>query len=310
MTKWVDVVAGVLLAPNGDFFLSSRPQGKPYAGYWEFPGGKLEAGETPYQALVRELDEELGLTVEEATPWLTQHFHYEHASVRLSFWRVTRWQGQPQAREGQTWAWQPAAGALNVAPVLPANTPVFRALSLPATLALTCAGETGAAAILARIGADPAAFPLVVVREPGWADVDRVQLAHEIRALIAGSGGRVLLAGATTPVSGLDGVHLTAAQLMAQDTRPAADWAGASVHRQEELEQAARLGLDYVMLGHVMPTPSHPGVPPLGWSRFAGLAGGRWPMPVYALGGMQPQDMQAAQAHGAHGIAMMRGAWQ
>ena len=178
------------------------------------------------------------------------------------------------------------------------------------SLALTCAGETGAAAILARIGADPAAFPLVVVREPGWADVDRVQLAHEIRALIAGSGGRVLLAGATTPVAGLDGVHLTAAQLMAQDTRPAADWAGASVHRQEELEQAARLGLDYVMLGHVMPTPSHPGVPPLGWSRFAGLAGGRWPMPVYALGGMQPQDMQAAQAHGAHGIAMMRGAWQ
>ncbi|MCG9112467.1 NUDIX domain-containing protein, partial [Laribacter hongkongensis] len=219
MTKWVDVVAGVLLAPNGDFFLSSRPQGKPYAGYWEFPGGKLEAGETPYQALVRELDEELGLTVEEATPWLTQHFHYEHASVRLSFWRVTRWQGQPQAREGQTWAWQPAAGALNVAPVLPANTPVFRALSLPATLALTCASETGAAAILARIGADPAAFPLVVVREPGWADVDRVQLAHEIRALIAGSGGRVLLAGATTPVAGLDGVHLTAAQLMALDTR-------------------------------------------------------------------------------------------
>ena len=309
MRKWTQVVAGVLVRPDGGFFLSSRPEGKPYAGYWEFPGGKIEAGETPYAALCRELDEELGLTVTHATPWLTQHFHYEHADVRLDFHRVTGWSGEPQAREGQTWAWQRAADALSVSPVLPANTPIFRALSLPATLAITCAQELGRDTVIARGAADPAAFGLIVVREPGWSTTQQHALAAELAALIRPHGGRVLLAGASD-AGPFDGLHLNSRQLHALDARPAGDWVGASVHGQADIEQAVGLGLDYVMLGHVLPTPSHPDLPPLGWDRFTELAGGRWPLPVYALGGLSVTDLDRAREAGAHGVACMRSAWR
>lgn len=106
MTKIVDVAAGILLQPNGRFLLASRPADKVYAGYWEFPGGKLETGETAIQALARELHEEMGITVSHATPWIVQTFSYPHATVRLHFFRVTAWQGDPLPRENQSFAWQ------------------------------------------------------------------------------------------------------------------------------------------------------------------------------------------------------------
>lgn len=95
----VKVVAGVLFDSAGRFFLASRPEGKPYAGYWEFPGGKIEAGETPLAALQRELQEELGIQVQQCTPWIHKHFVYEHATVELSFFRVTAWTGTLQAKK-------------------------------------------------------------------------------------------------------------------------------------------------------------------------------------------------------------------
>ena len=95
----VEVAAAVLIRPDDSFLLACRPDGKPYAGYWEFPGGKIEAGESPLQALTRELDEELGITVRQATPWLTRTFSYPHATVRLRFYRVTAWHGELTPRE-------------------------------------------------------------------------------------------------------------------------------------------------------------------------------------------------------------------
>lgn len=133
--KTVEVVAGVLYNAAGAFLLSSRPEGKPYAGYWEFAGGKVEAGETELAALQREFREELGIAVQHATPWLVKIHDYEHARVRLHFYRIadTQWQGQLQAREGQTWHWQ-HAGRLTVGPMLPANDPVLAALTIPTRL--------------------------------------------------------------------------------------------------------------------------------------------------------------------------------
>ena len=119
----VDVAVGILLQTNGDFLLTSRPEGKVYAGYWEFPGGKVEAGEAVVQALSRELDEELGITLTEAQLWKTQMVDYPHALVRLHFCKVWAWQGQLQMREGQSHAWQTLPVA--VTPVLPGTVPVL-----------------------------------------------------------------------------------------------------------------------------------------------------------------------------------------
>ena len=146
-TQLVEVVAGVLVRPAGRFLLASRPVGKVYAGYWEFPGGKIEPGEAPYAALVRELQEELAITVTAATPWLVQQFVYPHAHVRLRFYRVSAWQGEPQAQEGQQLNWQ-TPGQLDVAPMLLICTPIF----LP---------------VIKAYGIDPIHFALVMVLAGG-----------------------------------------------------------------------------------------------------------------------------------------------
>ena len=119
----VDVAVGVLIRPNGDFLLTSRPPGKAYAGYWEFPGGKLEAGETVAQALMRELTEELGITIGAVTPWKVSTVDYPHALVRLNFCKVFNWVGELQMREGQSFAWQRLP--VQVEPILPGTVPVL-----------------------------------------------------------------------------------------------------------------------------------------------------------------------------------------
>jgi len=119
----VDVAVGVLLQADGHFLLTSRPEGKVYAGYWEFPGGKLEAGESVEQALRRELQEELGITIGAAQLWKTQMVDYPHALVRLHFCKVWDWQGDLQMREAQSHAWQLLP--VVVTPVLPGTIPVL-----------------------------------------------------------------------------------------------------------------------------------------------------------------------------------------
>ena len=119
----VDVAVGVLIQPGGDFLLTSRPAGKVYEGYWEFPGGKLEAGETVEQALRRELHEELGIAIGPATPWKVELVDYPHALVRLNFCKVFAWTGGLQMREGQSFAWQRLP--VRVAPVLVGTVPVL-----------------------------------------------------------------------------------------------------------------------------------------------------------------------------------------
>ncbi len=119
----VDVAVGVLIRSDGDFLLTSRPPGKVYAGYWEFPGGKLEAGETVETALRRELIEEIGVIIGAAHPWRTELVDYPHALVRLNFCKVHDWQGELQMREGQTFAWQRLP--VEVTPVLPGTVPVL-----------------------------------------------------------------------------------------------------------------------------------------------------------------------------------------
>jgi 8-oxo-dGTP diphosphatase len=120
----VQVAVGVLVRSDDAFLLTSRPEGKAYAGYWEFPGGKLEAGETVEQALRRELQEEIGLTIQNCVLWKTERIDYPHALVQLNFCKVTQWTGELQMLESQSFAWQQLP--VSVAPVLPGTVPVLQ----------------------------------------------------------------------------------------------------------------------------------------------------------------------------------------
>jgi 8-oxo-dGTP diphosphatase len=320
-SKYVEVSAAVLQRPDGSFLLAQRPADKIWAGYWEFPGGKIEPGETAHHALVRELHEELGITVETAYPWLTRVFTYPHATVRLSFFRVTAWSGELHPHEGQEFAWQPPLsltlspggerGRISVSPVLPANAPILRALELPTLYAISNAAELGVDPFLARLQARlDAGLRLVQLREKDLSRDESRALALRVVALAHARGAKVLLNGdvALAQEVGADGVQLTATQLAELTERPAIDWCAASCHSVEELRRAEALGCDFALLSPVSPTQSHPGAPHLGWEKFAAITAGA-SIPVYALGGLMHEDMQTAWQHGAHGIALLRQAW-
>lgn len=309
MTDRIAVTAAVVERPDGAFLMASRPPGRVYAGWWEFPGGKVEAGETPRQALERELQEELGLTVERAYPWLTLDYDYAHARVRLYFFRVTAWRGTPWPREGQGLAWTQAERP-EVAPILPANGPVLRALSLPLTYGISAASELGVERFLQRLETALAAgLKLVQLREKTMPREPLAKLAREVAARCREHGARLLINGDQALAARLDaGVHLPAAHLLRIEQRPDLPWVGASCHDAAELERAQALQLDFIVLGPVLPTASHPGARTLGWGGFHDLAAGR-NLPIYALGGLSAVELEAARQAGAHGIAMKRGVW-
>jgi 8-oxo-dGTP diphosphatase len=309
-TEALDVAAAVLERADGAFLLTRRPTGKVYAGYWEFPGGKIEPGETAGEALVRELHEELGVEVRNAYPWITRVYTYPHSKVRLNFMRVDDWHGMPRPREGQELSWQ-VPGQPTVSPMLPANAPILKALELPAVYAVTCAGEIGVPALLERLEiALVRGMRLVQVREKRMTDSELLSFAREVAARVHEVGGKVFVNAAETVARRCkaDGIHLTAERLRAASTRPDLRWCAASCHDTKELEKAVQIGADCVVLGPVAATLSHPGGIPLGWDSFARLIQG-FPLPVYAIGGMRDGDLPIARANGAHGIAMMRGAW-
>lgn len=308
--KVVEVAVAVLQQQDGSFLMAQRPQGKDYASYWEFPGGKVEAGESPYHALIRELHEELGIEVETAYPWLTRVFTYPHATVRLNFFRVTHWQGEPHGREGQLLSWQHLP-ELSVTPILPANEPIMRALQLPHLYAISNASELGVEVFVQRLQqALDNGLRLLQIREKGWSRAELRELALRAVALAHAAGARVLLNEDIELARevGADGVQLTGLQLAACAARPDFELCAASCHNAEELLHAADLELDFALLSPVLPTKSHPGATHLGWEAFATMARSS-SIPVYALGGLQSEDMQTAWEKGAHGIALLRQAW-
>ncbi len=309
-SKIVEVSAAVLQKSDGSFLLAQRPADKIWAGYWEFPGGKVEAGETAHHALVRELQEELGIEVQTAYPWLTRIFTYPHATVRLRFFRVTEWTGELHPHEGQQFSWQ-HPGEVCVAPILPANAPILRALELPALYAISNAAELGVDAFLDSLQARlDAGLRLVQLREKKLLREELRALAIRVVAQAHARGAKVLLNGDAELAQevGADGVQLTSTQLAELTERPSVDWCAASCHNEEELRRAEALGCDFALLSPVLPTQSHPGAPHLGWDHFAAIAAGA-SIPVYALGGLTHADMHAAWSRGAHGIALLRQAW-
>jgi 8-oxo-dGTP diphosphatase len=329
--KITDVAVAVFIKPDGTFLLSSRPEGKPYPGYWEFPGGKVEAGETVRDALVRELIEELNVTVTHATPWFTFMMHYTHATVRLHCWRVHAWHGHMNGNmrgmEGQEFAWV-TLNDMTVSPTLPGCVPIFKALALPYVYAITNASETGVESYLQHLrelwsknapnGTPVLGFAneivpqMVQVREKNMSREACASFAKSVIALAReceySRDVKVLINSdiALAHEVGADGVHLTSAQLSTIKERPDFALVGASAHTRAEIERAAELKCDFVVLGPVQATRTHPDQTPMGWARFAELVNAA-PLPCYALGGLTIADLKIAVENGAHGVAMQRG---
>lgn len=307
----VEVAAAVIERADGSFLLARRPSGKIYGGYWEFPGGKVEHGESAHAALVRELHEEVGIAVTTAFPWITRVFFYEHATVRLNFFRVTDWVGEPVPKEGQTFSWQ-LPGKVDVDPMLPANQPILSALELPLVYGITDACSMGEAAQLGKLSeALSRGLRLIQVREKCMSGVALERLVAKVLDAARPYGARVLVN--ADPVLagkiGAHGVHLTSRQLSTLNERPKGLLVAASCHDARELDKAAELGLDFAVLGPVFATASHPEATPLDWDGFGRIARSAG-LPVFALGGLEYKDTGRARQTGAHGVAMIRGAWR
>ncbi len=306
----VEVAAAVLTQPDGRVLLAQRPSGKAYAGYWEFPGGKVEPGESLEAALARELHEELGIVVSHACRWITRVFEYPHATVRLNFFRVFDWQGEPHPHEGQVFSWQ-QPDAVEVTPLLPANFLILKALSLPPLLGISHAESLGIDSFLARLDiALHNGLRLIQLRDKTLPEDARLALAHEAVRRAHLHGARVLVNGnlELACAVGADGVHLDSTAAAKLTARPDCAWVGVSCHDAAELAHAAVIEADFALLSPVLPTLTHPGAATLGWDTFSALAAAS-PIPVYGLGGLGRDDVALAQSHGAHGVALLRGAW-
>ena len=309
--KVVHAAVAVLMREDGMVLLGNRPAGKAWSGWWEFPGGKIEDGETPFEALQRELDEELGVQATEAYPWLVRTFDYPEKTVKLNFFIVKSLQGEPVGREGQQLSWQNPAG-LTVEPMLPANTPILSALSLPPVYAITNMLEMGEAPFFKALTLQlEQGLKLIQVREKQLSRDVLIAFADKVIALARPYGARVLMNADLDDVikAGAEGIHLNSHALMDLSEKPYGLLVAASCHNAQEMAKAVQLNLDFVMLSQVLPTLSHPEVQGMGWEVFAKMKQD-YPLPVYALGGMQYSELKNAWQAGGHGIAMQRAVWE
>lgn len=307
---------------NGLVLLAERPIGKAWSGYWEFPGGKVEANETPLQALKRELKEELGIVVENAFPWLTRTFDYADKfdkagkletpakTVKLHFFIVTAWQNQPFGLEKQTISWQNPEN-LTVSPMLPANAPIINALQLPPIFGISNSFELGEETFFSHLKAAlNHGLGMIQIREQHLSEHDLNAFIERVIEVTEPYHAKLILNGSPALAAefGLYGVQVNRHTLMQMAEKPIGLVCGASCHNAAELQQAKALGFDYVTLSPVKATQSHPNMTPLGWEAFEGLIH-EYPLPVYALGGMLLDSLDEARAHGAHGIALQRAVW-
>ena len=307
------VVAAAITDARGRILLARRTDGRDLAGLWEFPGGKREPGESPEAALVRELQEELGITVKVGPPLIDVPQQYPDKRLRLDVRRVVSWQGTPRGIEGQALAWV-APEKLSRYPMPPADRPVVAALRQPDRYLVTPEPAADDAAWLAGLAQalESGGLGRVQLRAPALQSHPRWRrLATSAVALCRRAGAEVLVNGDIELASELGiGVHLRAAQLPALAARPLSTDAAvaASCHDADELRMAEALGCDFAVVGSVLATASHAGGQALGWEGFVRLRESV-SLPIYAIGGLTPAHLDQARQHGAQGIAAIRGLW-
>jgi len=306
------VVVAAIVNSQHKVLISKRPADVHQGGLWEFPGGKLEAGESVEAGLLRELQEELGITLTHSRPLIRVAHDYTDKSVLLDVWRVDGFEGEPAGREGQQIRWV-SVDQLRYYEFPEANQPIVTAVSLPACYLITPEPGSDIPRFLAGLERSLShGASLLQLRARQLPDNDYRALVPEVLRRCRQARARLLLNSEPelAKASGAAGVHLTSERLMTLSARPMDDnhLVAASCHSQDQLEHAQKLGLDFVVLSPIRTTPSHPDARTLGFTGLRALTE-RVSIPVYALGGMQVADLSAVFRHGAQGIAAIRGLW-
>ncbi len=310
-SRIVHVVAGVIVDARGRILLARRTQGRDLAGLWEFPGGKVDPGETPEQALIRELREELGIEARVGEPVIAVLQQYPHKRLRLDVRRIAAWTGVPKGLDGQALAWVPEHKLASYA-MPDADRPVVAALRDPAHYLVTPEpGDDDARWLSSLRAALDAGARRVQLRAYATGTLRWHRLVERATTLARDAGADVLVNGDVGLALALGiGMHLRASQLEALSQRPLppSSLVIASCHSHEDLARAQALGCDAAVLGPVLATPSHPGEPGIGWEGFVAMRE-RVALPIYAIGGMTRGHVEHARSHGAQGIAAIRDLW-
>lgn len=319
MAKLVHVAVGVVVDGSGHVLIAKRPDTAHQGGLWEFPGGKVDAGETIEQALARELYEELAITVRASEPLIQIRHHYPDKSVLLDVHKVTDFSGVPVGNEGQPIRWVTSDDLIHY-DFPAANRPIVTAIQLPQQFLIT--GEFASSVHFAQrlASALQKGIRIVQLRITNLSLINHHDLLASAFKLCKQYGAKLLINTSLDEFERIQqafyeypmaGLHLNRHQLFTCNSRPVPNpiLLGASCHNLAEIEQAQKLGVDYLLLSPVAETSSHPGAEVLGWDQFA-----EWVksinVPVYALGGMQVADLPVARAAGAQGIAGIGYGWK
>lgn len=301
----LQVAVGVVSNPQGEILIAFRPESVHQGNCWEFPGGKLESEETDKTALIRELKEELGLTVKRARPLISINHQYPDLRVKLWVWKVDEFVGSVSSNEGQPIRWVPV-DALKSYSFPVANQTIVKAIQLPSQYAII--GDDDLTTLKRKfICLVDKRVNLIQLRAKLLSTADLQRFLEFSTAVCTKNKIRLMInSSLCVPDVFLSNLHLTAKDLMTTKERPkGVEWLGASCHSYSELQHAEAIGVDFAVLAPVSKTSTHPDAKPLGWECFKSLVG-QVNIPVYALGGMTDSDLVTAYECGAQGIAGIR----
>lgn len=306
------VAVAAIVNDRQEVLIAKRPQDVDQGGLWEFPGGKLASYETGYQALRREIHEELGVNITRARPLIRVTHRYDKKSVLLDVWRVEAFEGEPWGREGQPVRWVKLEELKNY--TFPeANKAIIQALTLPDEYVITGPCPEPDLALKRLDEVLQAGAQLIQLRDPALNAADYLSLAKDFQARCQQAGARLLLNAAPELLEQVDaaGLHLTSQRLMSLQERPLPSdkLLSAACHDKASIQQALRLQVDFITLSPVAATSSHPDARLLNWQGFKELVEYEAQMPVFALGGMQPADKARIFALGGQGVAGISHFW-
>ena len=307
----VHVSVAVLINADHQVLLGQRPAPKAWEGWWEFPGGKIEKGETSVDALYREIYEEIGVKIIQFKKWVTRKYSYGGNDITLHFFKVHKWEGEVTSKENQKLVWTYLQNP-NVSPILPANLFVQKAFDLPKYYAITNLSETSKIIFFNQLKNKISnGLKMIQVREKNISFDEFKIFSKEVIKICKPKGVKVIINSDVNLAYEIkaDGVHLTSKDLVSMKTKPKNLIVSASCHNPEEIDIAEKLNINFIVLSIVKHTLSHPDVKPMGWAKFKKIAN-KVNTPIYALGGLGVKDNQVALENGAIGIASQRLIWK
>lgn len=307
----VHVAVAVIRNPLNEILIAKRADHLHQGGLWEFPGGKVEAGENTFMALHRELQEELGISIQTSTPLITIQHQYPDKDVFLDVHEVDQFDGTATGIEGQPVKWVPVDRLQEFSFPL-ANKSILNRILLPQQCMITGDYSSPEEFSQRLQHALVNGIKLIQYRDHVLDDINFIERANLALSLCHKHNAKLILNSEAFMLERVnaDGIHFTSNRLMNMNLRdiPANKYCSASVHNQAQIDKANALGLDFIVISPVLPTLSHPGSAALGWNKFKELIQ-QANMPVYALGGMQQEHLKPAQEAGAQGISAIRYFW-